>query len=62
MPFVPFTKKSSGQPSDAPDASASVPTSFSKKSAKRRRKTGKVAPAQKALMNPGGRSMSGGGR
>ena len=54
MPFVPFTKKSAGND----DATASAAPDFSKKFAKsRKRKTGRVAPAQKALMNPGGRAM-----
>lgn len=65
MPFTPFTKsapKTPGTPSREPGPSPNVPPKFTKKSAsKRRRKTGKVAPAQKALMSSG-RSFSGGGR
>jgi hypothetical protein len=62
MPFVPFQKKSGPRDADVPDAHAAP--SFSKQSfgRKGKRKTGRVAPAQKKLMNPGGRSMSGGGR
>jgi hypothetical protein len=62
MPFVPFQKKSSTRV-EADTAAPEAPT-FSKASfgKKRKRSAGRVAPAQKALMNPGGRSMSGGGR
>jgi len=59
MPFVPFTKKSAS--AEDSQVSSAAPA-FAKKSTKRRsRKTGKVAPAQKSLMQSG-RSMSGGGR
>jgi len=59
MPFVPFKKQSA---SHGAGTSEEAP-SFSKKFApKRKRSSKKVAPAQKALMNPGGRSMGGGGR
>jgi hypothetical protein len=64
MPFVPFQKKSMAAEPDADDArsaTAATPSTFSKK-AFGKRKARKVAPAQKALMNPGGRSMGGGGR
>lgn len=62
MPFVPFTKKSVGGEPDADDLHrTSAAPAFSKKGSKRRRKTGKVAPAQKALMQPK-RAMSGGSR
>jgi hypothetical protein len=57
MPFVPFTKKSAM--GDDATASPTAPA-FSKKPGKRKQR--KAAPAQKALMNPGGRAMSGGGR
>jgi len=61
MPFVPFTKKSASAASGDSQVSSAAPA-FAKKSTKRRsRKTGKVAPAQKSLMQSG-RSMSGGGR
>ena len=59
MPFVPFKKKSAAR--DADDAAASDAPAFSKSFSKKRKQR-KAAPAQKALMNPGGRSMAGGGR
>jgi hypothetical protein len=58
MPFVPFKKQSA---SHGAGTSEEAP-SFSKKFAPKRRSSKKVAPAQKQLMNPGGRSMGGGGR
>ena len=66
MPFVPFTKKSASPARSSDLAAPADPTSapaFSKqKFGRNKRKTGRVAPAQKALMNPGGRAMGGGGR
>jgi hypothetical protein len=67
MPFVPFTKKSATGPARSSDLKApadptTAPTFSKQKFGRNKRKTGKVAPAQKALMNPGGRALGGGGR
>ena len=66
MPFVPFTKKSAApaRSSDlkAPADGATAPAFSKQKFGRTKRKTGRVAPAQKALMNPGGRALGGGGR
>jgi hypothetical protein len=59
MPF-PYGKSPAAKDAKADATVAPGAPAFAKKSSKRRRKTGKRAPAQKALT--AGRSMSGGGR
>lgn len=59
MPFTPFEKKPSA--SGAPSAPG-TPAIGKKSSRTRRRKGGKVAPAQKHLMQGSSRSLASGGR
>lgn len=59
MPFTPFTKQSDA---GAPSAPSGTPPAFGKKSSRKRRKGGKVAPAQKHLMQGSSRSLAAGGR